>query len=340
MCLNGRMNRLLGSALVKVDDLRTYFHTEDGVVKAVDGVSFEVMPTKVLGIVGESGCGKSITALSIMQLIAPPKGRIESGTMNYDRGPARGGIIDLAKQDPRGKTMRSIRGNEIAMIFQEPMTSLNPVYTVGDQIAETVQLHQSVSKREALERAVEMLEKVGISSPRQRCSEFPHQLSGGMRQRAMIAMALSCNPTFLIADEPTTALDVTIQAQILQLMRKLQEQFHMAIMMITHNMGVVARMCDDVVVMYMGKVVEQAPVRELFANPLHPYTKGLLNSIPNIGVRTKVRLDPIPGSVPDPFDLPVGCSFQPRCSKATAACSQMPPLVEVASGHMVRCINI
>jgi oligopeptide/dipeptide ABC transporter ATP-binding protein len=323
-----------------VQDLYTYFQTEDGVVKAVDGVSFEVHPKKVLGVVGESGCGKSITALSIMQLIPAPRGKIVSGKILYDRSEERGGAIDIVEQDPRGKVMRSIRGNEIAMIFQEPMTSLNPVYTVGDQIVEAVTLHQKVTKKEAWDRAIEMLDRVGIPSPAQRVEEFPHQMSGGMRQRAMIAMALSCNPNFLIADEPTTALDVTIQAQILALMRKLQDEYQMSIMMITHNLGVVARMCDDVVVMYMGKVVEQAPVRELFKDPLHPYTQGLLKSIPSIGMRAKKRLDPIKGSVPDPFDLPKGCSFAPRCDRATKACEQLPELTDNGSGHLVRCCNL
>lgn len=331
---------MLDNALIEVQDLHTYFHTEDGIVRAVDGVSFKVYPRKVLGVVGESGCGKSITALSIMQLIAPPHGRIESGQILYDRGAEKGGVIDIVKQDPRGKVMRSIRGNEIAMIFQEPMTSLNPVYTVGEQIVEAVMLHQKVTRSEAWSRAIEMLDRVGIPSPEQRVNEFPHQMSGGMRQRAMIAMALSCNPLFLIADEPTTALDVTIQAQILSLMKKLQERYQMAIMMITHNMGVVAKMCDDIVVMYMGRVVEQAPVVELFKNPLHPYTKGLLNSIPNVGVRTKQRLEPIPGSVPDPFNLPKGCSFAPRCGRAVKACEELPPLQAVSDIHQVRCCNL
>lgn len=320
--------------LIRVENLRTYFSTDEGVVKAVDGVDFSVKSQKVLGVVGESGCGKSITALSIMQLLPKPHGKIHSGHIYYDRGEK--GVIDLTTLDPRSKQMQSIRGNEIAMIFQEPMTSLNPVYTIGEQIVEAVLLHQKVSKKQAWERAVEMLEHVGIPSPRQRVNEYPHQLSGGMRQRAMIAMALSCNPHFLIADEPTTALDVTIQAQILDLMGRLQEEHKMAIMMITHDLGVVGRMCDDVVVMYMGKIIERADVRSLFRNPSHPYTQGLLESIPTLGAR-KERLNPIEGNVPDPFALPSGCRFRPRCPKATELCSQEPPEVDLGGGHQVKC---
>ncbi|MGE5571636.1 MAG: ABC transporter ATP-binding protein [Bacillota bacterium] len=321
--------------LLKVDSLRTYFTFDEGVVRAVDGVSFEVQRKKVLGLVGESGCGKSITALSIMQLVPPPKGRIHSGSILYSRGAA-GEMMDIARQDPRGSVMRSIRGNEIAMIFQEPMTSLNPVYTIGFQIVEAITLHQNVSKKEAWKMAEDLLAKVGIPSPSQRVREYPHQMSGGMRQRAMIAMALSCNPTLLIADEPTTALDVTIQAQILDLMKKLQEQFEMAIIMITHNLGVVSKICDDVAVMYMGKIVEQADTRTLFHEPAHPYTMGLLNSIPRMGRRSR-KLVPIEGVVPDPFDLPEGCSFGPRCPRFQERCKEDPPVVEVAEGHEVRC---
>ncbi|MBO8127066.1 MAG: ABC transporter ATP-binding protein [Firmicutes bacterium] len=321
--------------LIRVENLKTYFYTDQGVVKAVDGVSFSVKSKKVLGVVGESGCGKSITALSIMQLLPKPHGKIESGHIYFDRGEK--GILDLAAQKPRSKVMQSIRGNEIAMIFQEPMTSLNPVYTIGEQIVEAILLHQKVSEKEAWEKATEMLAHVGIPSPSQRVKEYPHQLSGGMRQRAMIAMALSCNPRFLIADEPTTALDVTIQAQILDLMRRLQGEHQMSIMMITHDLGVVARMCDDVVVMYTGKIVERADVRTLFKNPLHPYTQGLLASIPTMGQR-KRRLDPIKGTVPEPFNLPSGCRFRTRCPKAMDICSrQEPPEVKMDEGHEVKC---
>jgi peptide/nickel transport system ATP-binding protein len=320
--------------LIELRDLKTYFYTEDGVVKAVDGVSFSIERQKTLGVVGESGCGKSVTALSIMGLIPMPPGKILEGSIIYHRN---GQEIELTKLDPKGKEYRSIRGNEIAMIFQEPMTSLNPVYTIGNQIMEAIMLHQKVGKREARARAIEMLKAVGIPSPEQRVDEYPHQLSGGMRQRAMIAMALSCNPHLLIADEPTTALDVTIQAQILDLMRKLQSEFHMALMMITHNLGVIAEMADDVVIMYMGKVVEEAPVKDIYHNPTHPYTIGLMESIPAL-TRKKERLKPIKGMVPDPYNLPKGCPFEPRCPEAMEICrEQMPELKEVRPKHRVAC---
>lgn len=320
--------------LIELRDLKTYFYTEDGVVKAVDGVSFSIERQKTLGVVGESGCGKSVTALSIMGLIPMPPGKILGGSIIYHRN---GQEIELTRLDPKGKQYREIRGNEIAMIFQEPMTSLNPVYTIGNQIMEAIILHQKVGKREARERAIEMLKAVGIPSPEQRIDEYPHQLSGGMRQRAMIAMALSCNPHLLIADEPTTALDVTIQAQILDLMRKLQSEFHMALMMITHNLGVIAEMADDVVIMYMGKVVEEAPVKDIYHNPTHPYTIGLMESIPAL-TRKKERLKPIKGMVPDPYNLPKGCPFEPRCPEAMEICrEQMPELKEVRPKHRVAC---
>jgi oligopeptide/dipeptide ABC transporter ATP-binding protein len=320
--------------LIELRDLKTYFYTEDGVVKAVDGVSFSIERQKTLGVVGESGCGKSVTALSIMGLIPMPPGKILEGSIIYHRN---GQEIELTKLDPKGKEYRSIRGNEIAMIFQEPMTSLNPVYTIGNQIMEAIMLHQKVGKREARARAIEMLRAVGIPSPEQRVDEYPHQLSGGMRQRAMIAMALSCNPHLLIADEPTTALDVTIQAQILDLIRKLQREFHMALMMITHNLGVIAEMADDVVIMYMGKVVEEAPVRQIYRTPTHPYTIGLMESIPAL-TRKKERLKPIKGMVPDPYNLPKGCPFEPRCPEAMEICrEQMPPLREIRPQHRVAC---
>ncbi|HHT67779.1 MAG TPA: ABC transporter ATP-binding protein [Firmicutes bacterium] len=320
--------------LLGVRDLHTYFSTDEGLVKAVNGVSFDIKKESVFGVVGESGCGKSITAMSIMQLLPKPHGQIHSGHVFFRQGER--GIVDLAQQDPTGSLMRRIRGNEIAMIFQEPMTSLNPVYTVGQQIVEAITLHQKVTEKQAWKMAEEMLAKVGIPIPRQRVREYPYQMSGGMRQRVMIAMALSCNPTLLIADEPTTALDVTIQAQILELMRRLQEEYKMSIMMITHNLGVVSRMCDEVVVMYLGKIVEHAQVRTLFHNPAHPYTVGLLNSIPKLGGRGK-RLVPIKGIVPDPRSIPEGCSFRERCPVAMKQCVMDPPVIELEENHAVRC---
>jgi oligopeptide/dipeptide ABC transporter ATP-binding protein len=308
---------------------------EEGVVRAVDGVDFAIEPEKTLGVVGESGCGKSVTALSIMRLIPAPPGRIEAGEILYHRN---GSVKDLTKLNPKGAEMRSIRGNEIAMIFQEPMTSLNPVYTIGNQIMEAIILHQSLSRREARDKAIEMLRAAGLPSPKQHIYEYPHQLSGGMRQRAMIAMALSCNPSLLIADEPTTALDVTIQAQVLDLMNNLREEFKAAIMFITHDLGVIATMADDVVVMYLGKIVEGASVRNIFHDPKHPYTQGLMNSIPSLASTRKERLIPIRGVVPDPFDVPDGCGFEPRCPHAMDICkTEIPSLKEVASGHVASC---
>jgi peptide/nickel transport system ATP-binding protein len=322
--------------IVQVEDLATYFRTLDGEVRAVDGVSLAIEPGESLGLVGESGCGKSVTAFSILRLL-PKTSRIAQGKILFDRGSG-DPPIDLATVDPNGDLIRSIRGNEIAMIFQEPLTSLSPVHTVGSQIAEAVELHQNCTKEEAKEQAIKMLEAVGIALPRQRYGEFPHQFSGGMRQRAMIAMALSCNPAMLIADEPTTALDVTIQNQILELMRHLQDEFGMAILMITHNLGVVAEMCSRVVVMYMGKIVESGDIRTIFRHPLHPYTVGLMRSIPHLGRRVKARLTPIPGSVPDPYSVPPGCAFYPRCpAPKSPACSQEVPLQFVEPRHQVRC---
>ena len=321
--------------LIDVRGLKTYFYTEYGVVRAVDGVDFTIEPERTLGMVGESGCGKSVTARSIMGLIPMPPGKIEAGQILYHRN---GDVVDLARLDPRGPDMRSIRGNEIAMIFQEPMTSLNPVYTIGNQIMEAIILHQRVSKREARNTAIEMLRAAGIPSPEQRIDEYPHQLSGGMRQRAMIAMALSCNPSLLIADEPTTALDVTIQAQVLGLMNDLRREFKAAILFITHNLGVIAKMADDVVVMYLGRIVEGASVREIFHDPRHPYTQGLMNSIPSLATTRKERLVPIKGVVPDPLEVPQGCGFEPRCPHAIKICKkQIPLLKEVAPGHVVAC---
>ena len=275
-----------------------------------------------------------MTGLSILGLVPMPPGKIVEGQILYYRN---GRVVDVTKLNPKGKEIRSIRGNEIAMIFQEPMTSLNPVYTIGNQIIEAITLHQRVKKREARERAIEMLAAVGIPSPEQRIDEYPHQLSGGMRQRAMIAMALSCNPSLLIADEPTTALDVTIQAQILDLVRGLQERYRMAVMWITHNLGVVAELADDMVVMYMGKVVEQSDIRRVFHEPKHPYTQGLMHSIPSLAKR-KERLEPIKGVVPDPYDLPPGCVFAPRCPHVMEICGkEEPPFFTVAEGHRAKC---
>ena len=324
--------------IVKVEGLKTYFRTLDGIVRAVDGVSLDIKPGETLGLVGESGCGKSVTAFSILRLL-PKTSRIVAGEIYFDRGEDEQ-LVDLTTVDPNGELIRSIRGNEIAMVFQEPLTSLSPVHTVGSQIAEAVELHQNVSREEAADKAIHMLEEVGIAMPRQRYDEYPHQFSGGMRQRAMIAMALSCNPALLIADEPTTALDVTIQAQILELMKSLQEEFGMAILMITHNLGVIAEMSDRVAVMYMGKIVESGDVRAVFHRPLHPYTVGLMRSIPHLGRRVKARLTPIPGSVPDPYSVPSGCAFLPRCPVPKLdACywAEETQMVEMEPGHYVRC---
>jgi oligopeptide/dipeptide ABC transporter ATP-binding protein len=324
--------------LLQIQDLKTYFYTADGVVRAVDGVSLGIAPQEVLGLVGESGCGKTVTAYSILRLLPPGYCRIEQGKILFHR--RKGEEVDLATVDPRGDLIRSIRGNEIAMIFQEPMTSLSPVHTVGSQIAEAIALHQQVGKAEAQKRAVHMLHQVGIAMPEQCMHEYPHRFSGGMRQRAMIAMALSCNPRLLIADEPTTALDMTIQAQILECMKSLQEQFQMAILIITHNLGVVAEIADRVAVMYMGKIVESGPVRTIFHHPLHPYTVGLMQSVPRMGRHVKQRLIPIPGSVPDPFSIPKGCAFFPRCpARKNRACANPEDvtLAEVEPGHLVRC---
>jgi oligopeptide/dipeptide ABC transporter ATP-binding protein len=320
--------------LIEVRDLKTYFYTEDGVVRAVDGVDFTIEQEKTLGVVGESGCGKSVTALSIMGLVQIPPGRIESGEILYQTN---GKVTDLTVLNPKGKQYRAIRGNEIAMIFQEPMTSLNPVYTIGNQIMEAIILHQRLKKKEARKKAIDMLHEVGIPNPEQRVDEYPHQLSGGMRQRAMIAMALSCNPSLLIADEPTTALDVTIQAQVLDLMNNLRRDFNAAIMFITHDLGVIATMADDVVIMYLGRIVESSTAHNVFHDPKHPYTQGLMNSIPSLASK-KERLVPIKGVVPDPFEVPPGCGFEPRCPHAMEVCKEkMPPLKEVVSGHETAC---
>jgi oligopeptide/dipeptide ABC transporter ATP-binding protein len=320
--------------LIEVRGLKTNFYTDAGVVRAVNGVDFSLDREKTLGVVGESGCGKSVTALSIMGLVRPP-GKVVAGEILFHTD---GEVVDLTKLDPKGPEMRSIRGNEIAMIFQEPMTSLNPVFTIGNQIMESIILHQRLGRREAKKKAVELLLAVGIPSAEQRIREYPHQLSGGMRQRAMIAMALSCNPSLLIADEPTTALDVTIQAQVLKLMNDLRRDFKTAIMFITHNLGVIAHMADDVVVMYLGRIVERAPVRDIFHNPRHPYTRGLMNSIPSLAATRQGRLVPIRGVVPDILEGEKGCGFEPRCPQTLPVCQRrIPPLAEVSPGHYAAC---
>lgn len=322
------------TSLIEVKDLKTNFYTDAGVVRAVNGVDFTIEREKTLGVVGESGCGKSVTALSIMRLILYP-GKIVGGEILFQRN---GTVVDLTKLDPMGPKIRSIRGNEIAMIFQEPMTSLNPVYTIGNQIMESIMLHQGLSRRDAREKAVDMLGAVGISSPEMRIKEYPYQLSGGMRQRAMIAMALSCNPSLLIADEPTTALDVTIQAQVLNLMNTLRKEFKAAIMFITHDLGVIAHMADDVVVMYLGRIVEKASVDDIFLKPKHPYTRGLMNSIPSLTTTKEKRLIPIEGVVPDILHAGEGCGFESRCPKKMEQCTRLsPPLREVAPEHFAAC---
>jgi len=313
--------------ILEIRNLQTYFYTEDGVAKAVDGVDFEIRPKETLGIVGESGCGKSVTSMSVLRLVSPP-GKIVGGDIIFN------GEHILKLSDAR---MRKIRGNDISMIFQEPMTSLNPVYTVGDQIAEVLRLHRGMKKNEALDKTIELLDLVGIPSAKTRVSDYPHQMSGGMRQRVMIAMALACEPKMLIADEPTTALDVTIQAQILELMKNIKERLQTAIMLITHDLGVVSEMADRVYVMYAGKGMEYAPAEELFNKPLHPYTVGLLESMPDME-SDRENLHTIQGTVPSLFDMPSGCRFRPRCEKAMAICEEKEPeMVKVGDGHWVRC---
>jgi oligopeptide/dipeptide ABC transporter ATP-binding protein len=320
-----------GEALLQVTDLRTCFHTSEGTVRAVDGLSLHIDRGEVLGVVGESGCGKSVTALSILRLIPIPPGEIQAEEIRFNSRDL------LAASNPE---MRRIRGNSISMIFQEPMTSLNPVFKVGDQIAEAIQLHQGASRREAWEKSVELLKMVGISSPEIRANSYPHQLSGGMRQRAMIAMAFSCRPHLLIADEPTTALDVTIQAQILDLMREMKENTASAVMFITHNLGIVAENAQRVLVMYAGQAVESASVKDLFNRPLHPYTIGLLNSIPRRQKKSRgKRLSSIRGIVPNLLDIPSGCPFRERCTESRdEVCRlEIPQLLDQGAGHWVRC---
>ena len=314
--------------LLRVSELRTYFHTDEGTAKAVDGVSLDIPKGKTLGLVGESGCGKSVTALSIMRLVPSPPGKIEGGNVYL-------GDTDVLKlSEPQ---MRKIRGNDISMVFQEPMTSLNPVFTVGNQIMEVLRLHRRLSRRESREKTVELLRQVKMSLPEQRVDEYPHQLSGGMKQRVMIAMALACNPVLLIADEPTTALDVTIQAQLLELLNELQEGLNMSILLITHDLGVIAETADAVAVMYAGKIVEYTTAEELFASPKHPYTVGLFGSLPRIGSR-KGKLAVIPGTVPNPLSFPAGCRFHPRCPRVMGVCREQEPLLEkVDAGHQAAC---
>ena len=316
--------------LLEVRNLRTYFHTEAGIAKAVDGVDFDIFPGEVLGLVGESGSGKSVTALSILRLIPDPPGKIVEGSIRFQGQD----LLQLSWDQ-----MRAIRGSQISMIFQEPMTSLNPVYTIGMQLAEVLLEHEKISRQEAFRRSVEMLELVGIPDPASRLNDYPHQFSGGMRQRVMIAMALACNPSLLIADEPTTALDVTIQAQILELMLKIKDQRRdAAILLITHNLAVVAETCHRVMVMYGGKIQEIASVQELFKNPLHPYTHGLLASLPTVDGERHERLRTIPGNVPSIMELPAGCKFVTRCEQRIGRCALIEPeLIETTPGHWVRC---
>ncbi len=330
-------NQTPQDVILDIKDLKTYFYLERATVRAIDGVDLKLPRRKTIGLVGESGCGKSIMAMSVMRLIPSPPGKIVNGQINLYRKNDHQ-AIDIAKLGKDSAEMRSIRGGEIAIVFQEPMTSLNPLQTVGAQIAEMVQTHNKISHHAAMDRALEMLTRVQINAPKQRLNEFPHQMSGGMRQRVMIALALSCNPSILIADEPTTALDVTVQSQILDLMNQLQDDFDSSIIIITHNLGVVSQMAAEVAVMYLGKIVERAEKRELFHAPLHPYTVGLLNSIPVLGRKTDKVLVPIKGMVPSPTEKIVGCPFEPRCPKAMKICSEQTPVFqEVSSGHYTAC---
>ncbi|MBN1874144.1 MAG: ABC transporter ATP-binding protein [Anaerolineae bacterium] len=328
--------------LVEVKNLKTYFYLDEGTVRAVDGAEFDIRRGETLGVVGESGCGKSVTARSILNIVAKPGKTIDGQILYHRRTNDHTDILDLTQLPPQSDQMRAIRGAEIAMVFQEPMTSLSPVHTIGNQIMEAIILHQRTSQEEARELVIEMLDLVGMPLPERTIDQYAHELSGGMRQRAMIAMALSCHPSLLIADEPTTALDVTTEAQILKLMRSLQEELGMAIMYITHNLGVIAQMTENVVVMYMGKVVESAAVDTVFYNPQHPYTRALLQSIPRLGqtTRDRKRLASIRGMVPDPYALPRGCHFHPRCDRMMPGiCDrQDPQMVEVEPGHKVRCL--
>lgn len=327
------------SSILSVRNLRTHFKLDQGTLKAVDGVDFDLPRNKTLGMIGESGCGKSVTAYSIMRTVRSP-GRLVNGSIELRR--IDGEVIDLAKLDPFGTQIRAIRGKEISMIFQEPIASLSPVHTIGDQIMEMVQLHRTRNKREAKEIVLDMLDKVGLSNPAQRFHEYPHQLSGGMCQRSMIAQALSCNPSVLIADEPTTALDVTVQAQIIELIRSLQDEFGMSVLYITHDLGVIAEMADAVAVMYLGRIVEYADTRTIFRNPLHPYTQRLLKAIPTMTGVAGGMLENISGNVPVPIDPPEECGFYSRCLLAEdGLCNAfIPPLIEVEPGHQVRCFLV
>ena len=321
----------MAERLLDIKDLSTYFYTSEGEVKAVDGVSFHINEGETLAVVGESGCGKSVTSLSVMRLIPWPPGKIVGGEILFNQKD----ILKMSDEE-----MQKIRGNEISMIFQEPMTSLNPVYSVGFQISEALELHQHMNKAQAWEKSIDMLKLVGIPLPEKRVAEFPHQLSGGMRQRVMIAMALACNPRLLIADEPTTALDVTIQAQILDLLCKLKSELGMAILLITHDLGVVAEMAERVVVMYAGKVVEEGDVISIFHHPLHPYTEGLLESIPKLHAKNDEKLHVIEGIVPNPAHMPKGCRFSPRCPKASEQCFSAEPPLQEAGSRRLACWNV
>ncbi len=326
-----------GELLLEVRDLRTYFSLDEGTVRAVDGVSYTLRRGRTLGIVGESGCGKSVTAQSILRVVPRP-GKTVGGEIIYHRRrtATTTELVDLLKLDPHGSAIRHIRGNEIAYIFQEPMSSLSPVHTIGHQIVETVRLHQNVGKEQGRSLATDMLTHVGMPQPKETIDRYPHQLSGGQRQRAVIALALICRPSLLIADEPTTALDVTTEAQILDLMRKLQNEFGMAIQFITHNLGEIAQMADDVVVMYLGKQVEQAPVDEIFFNPKHPYTRALLRSVPKLGKKSRDRPEAIKGMVPDPYAIPSGCTFHPRCPLYQKGTCDNPQFEQIGVNHWVR----
>ena len=320
--------------MLEIKNLKIHFTGQNRIGCAIDGIDLKMNANSTLGLVGESGCGKSLTGLSIMGLVPYPSGKIVDGEIVYTRN---GLSVDLVRLGPKSKKMRSIRGKEISMIFQEPMTSLNPVHTIGKQIMEMFMLHQKMSTRQARQSAIEILHSVGIPMPKQRIDEYPHQLSGGMRQRVMIAMAISCNPYLLIADEPTTALDVTIQAQIIDLMDDLRSKFGTAILFITHDLGVVAQMADAVSVMYLGKIIESGPVRNIFKDPLHPYTKGLMRSVPNVSSKNNL-LKPIQGTVPNIYNRPVGCVFETRCSQAWEKCKIMkPPVIELNPDHHVAC---
>jgi oligopeptide/dipeptide ABC transporter ATP-binding protein len=332
------MDKITSGSLLEMRDLKLHFFTDEGVIKAVDGVSYSIQQGKTLCVVGESGSGKSVAARAILGIVHRP-GKIVGGQILYHRPQGKNETIDITELNPRGEKIRSIRGNDIAMIFQEPMSSLSPMYTVGNQIMEVIRLHSDVSKPEARNRAIELLRRVGIPKPETRIDEYPFRLSGGMLQRCMIAMALSCNPKLLIADEPTTALDVTTQAQILDLMQELQEDYRMAILFITHDLGVVAEIADDVAVMYLGTVVEYGDVDTIFNNPKHPYTDALLRSLPEIGP-TRQRLDPIRGMIPSPFERPVGCPFHTRCDRAIGGlCDRVAPeATAINDHHETRCL--